>query len=85
MLSSTGGEVLRPIKESSWLLVACCTNFWKTTSGSSITLGEVLPIVNEGKAHEELQLVCLIKHRIKKKAEVEDKTFLKHFLEVTKF
>lgn len=67
MLSSTGGELLGPIKESNWLLAACCINFWKMTSGSSTPLGEALPTLIGGKAHEGLQLVCLKKHRLKKK------------------
>lgn len=77
--------MFRPIKESNWLLLACCINFCKMTSGSSTPLGEVLPILNEGKAHEELQVVCLKKYRIKKKkskAEVKKRISLKHFLKV---
>lgn len=64
-LSSTGGELLKPIKDSKWSLADCRISFWKITSGSSTPRGEVLPTLSGGKAHEGLQLVCLKKHRLK--------------------
>ena len=75
-LSSTGGELLKPIKDSNWSLADCRISFWKITSGSSTPRGEVLPTLSGGKAHEGLQLVCLKKHRLKqnKKKRKKEKT-----------
>lgn len=92
-LSSTGGELLKPIKDSNWSLADCRISFWKITSGSSTPWGEVLPTLSGGKAHEGLQLVCLKKHRLKQnkgekktKTEVKEQTkFQKYFQEVTTF
>jgi hypothetical protein len=73
MLSSTMGDLLRPIKDSNWLRVACCRMFWKMTSGSSTPLGEEPPVWSEGKAREGLQLVCHSKNTGLKKSEVNEK------------
>ena len=72
-LSSTGGELLKPIKDSNWSLADCRISFWKITSGSSTPRGEVLPTLSGGKAHEGLQLVCLKKHRLKQNKKKERK------------
>lgn len=66
MLSSTAAELLRPIKVSNWLLVACCRKFWKMAPGSSTPLMEELPVLSERKACEGLQLVCHSKDNVKK-------------------
>lgn len=67
MLSSTAAELLRPIKVSNWLLVACCRKFWKMVPGSSTPLMEELPVLSERKACEGLQLVCHSKDMLKNK------------------